>query len=790
MRSHDQQRPPLPTRLTQAEREFYLELRRLVDASGLSLRGLEESTSVAKTESGGSSFFSKSQWQRWLSGHSLPPRKAVKKLAEKLAAEDIEADHVLDLWARAFLPTPYPAEPGGATMRPRQLPVATGQFMGRTAELADLEGLAGQAAAGGGVMVVVIEGTAGVGKTTLTSHLAHRVSDRFPDGQLYVSLRGFDDAGEPMADSEALRGFLEALGVPPGDLPAGTDDQAALYRSLLAGRRVLVVLDNARDARQVRRLLPGSPGCLVLVTSRNQLAGLAAEGAHVQRLGPFSMGEARGLLNNRLGPARVQREPQAADELIRLCARLPLALSVAAAHAAAHPDFPLDVLAGELRSRGLDLLDTGDPATTARTVFSTSYAHLSDSAARMFRLLGIRPGPDISVPAAASLAAIPVEQARKTLDELARAYLVDEYLPGRFTIHDLLHAYAAERAREDEDAAERDAALRRLLDYYLHGMQAAAAAIYPEREVPQPPPRVPVETFASVAQALTWGRAERQAVQSLVAQAARLGRFDAYCWQLPWAMTPLLRRNGLFHDFLASARIALAAAGNLGDAATLGAAHYNYAHASAVLGQVADSGAHLTEAQRWYAEAGDQVGTANTLDGMAQLLLQQGEYVTALDRAKDALALENTIGEPGRIAHAEETIGSIYARLGQHDMAIQHCLRSLDLYRETGSNFRAADTLNVLGFTYRSLGDHDKAITCYLEALATYREAGEKPQMSETLTGLGDAQLAKGDTEAARASWTQALEVLSDLPNADIEPVKARLAHLGGDEPLAEGNGA
>jgi tetratricopeptide (TPR) repeat protein len=779
MRSHDQQRPPLPVRLTQAEREFFRGLRRLVDASGLSLHDLEESTSAATTGSGESSFYSQSQWERWLNGQSLPPRKAVRRLAEKLAAEGIEAGHLAALWARAFLPSSYPAEPGETLTRPRQLPLATRQFTGRTAELAAIEELAGSAVADDEATVIVIEGPAGVGKTTLACHLAHRVSDRFPDGQLYVSLRGFDD--EPMPDGEALRGFLEALGVPPGELPAGPDDQAALYRSLLAGRRVLVVLDNARDARHVRRLLPGSPSCLVLVTSRNQLTGLAAEKAHARLLGPFTMGEARGLLEDRLGAERVQREPQAADELIRLCARLPLALGVAAARAAAQPDSPLGELAGELRSAGLDPLEAGDPATTARTVFATSYASLSDAAARMFRLLSIHPGPDSSVPAAASLAAIPADRARATMEELARAYLVDEYRPGRFTLHDLLHSYATERARGDEDPGEQDAALERLLDYYLHGMAAAAALIYPEQPIPLPPPApgVPVESFDSITQAMEWCLPERQAAQSLVTQAARRGGFDAHCWHLPRAMARLQQRGGFFHDYLACQRIALVAAGNLGDPAVLGFAHFEYAHASAMLGEVADSGAHLKEALQWFTKAGDQVATAKALDGMAQLLAQQGEYVGALERAKEALSLRRALGVPAEIAHAEQTIGFIYAQLGQHDLAIQHCHWSLDLYRDAGSRLRAADTLDVLGRTYLGLGDHGKAIACYLEALAIYREAGDKLSIVAGLTGLGDAQQARGSTEDARASWRQALAILGDLPSADAEPVRARLAHLG-----------
>ena len=472
MRDHNQRRPPLPARLTPAERDFFLELRRLVDAAGLSFRALEESTSSTKSDSGESSFYSKSQWGRWLNGQSLPPRKAVRRLAEILVKEDIEAEHLVDMWGRAFVPNRYPQEPGTAVVRPRQLPATSPLFIGRTTQLEVLTRLVDQVTESTGEVVIVIEGTAGVGKTTLTNHFGHRICDRFPDGQLYVNMRGFDETGRPMTDGEALRGFLDALGVSQDANSVAVDDQAALYRSVLADRRVLVIVDNARDVRQVRRLVPGTPGCLVLVTSRNQLTGLAAEGAQVLRLDPFTMDEARDMLDRRLGPGRIQDEPEAAEELIRLCARLPLALSVAAAYAAAHPNFPLATFASEFRSRALDLLDTGDAATTTRTVFSQSYHHLSETAARMFRLLGIHPGPDIGLPAAASLAAVPVENARKALDELVRAYLVVEHQPARFTFHDLLHAYAAEQARMQENADGLQEAVRRLLDYYLRAMRA------------------------------------------------------------------------------------------------------------------------------------------------------------------------------------------------------------------------------------------------------------------------------------------------------------------------------
>jgi tetratricopeptide (TPR) repeat protein len=782
MSNNDRQRPPLPARLTPAERDFYMELRRLVDAAGLSFRALEESTSTTKSASGESSFYSKSQWGRWLNGQSLPPRKAVRKLAEKLTEEDIAAGHLVDMWGRAFVPNRYPQEPGNALIRPRQLPVTPQHFIGRTTQLDALTRLVDQGTESPGAVVIVIEGTAGVGKTTLTNHFGHRICNRFPDGQLYVNMRGYDETGRPMTDDEALRGFLDALGVSQEANSVAVDDQAALYRSVLADRRVLVILDNASDARQVRRLLPGTPGCLVLVTSRNQLTGLAAEGAHVLRLEPFTMEEARDMLNRRLGSRRVQHEPQAAEDLIRLCARLPLALSVAAAYAAAHPDFPLAVLASEFRNRGLDLLDTGDAATTTRTVFAQSYHHLSQNAARMFRLLGIHPGPDIGLAAAASLAIVPVEEARKALDELARAYLVAEHQPARFTFHDLLRAYAAEQARANESAEALEEAVLRLLDYYLRAMHAGELLVYPARlkvELPQPVPGSLAESFRTDAEALAFSRAERHVVQALVTNAAERGGFDAYCWQIPRAMAPLLARDSLWHDYLASQRIALEAAQNLAEPLSLGYAHYEYAHASALLGNVADSATHLERALEQFAALGDRAAQAMAENGLSQLLEQQGHYAKALEHEKEALRLRRNVGDRSKIAHSEQTIGSIYARLGQYDAALRHCRHALDLTQETGNLLMTADALDVLGRIHLGLGDYDEAKACYLQALAIYREVGGDSNEAAILIGLGDAQLGVGDTAAARDSWQQALKLLEGVPNADEQPVRARLVQLG-----------
>ncbi len=391
------------------------------------------------------------------------------------------------LLARTGQPPDADAEP--AVTVPRQLPTRVPHFAGRAGELALLDGVLDEAASSSaagttGVVISAIGGTAGVGKTALALHWAHRVASRFPDGQLYANLRGFDTGNEGPADpAGVLRGFLDALGVHPERRPADAEGLAGLYRSVLAGRRMLVLLDNAADAAQVRPLLPASPACLVIVTSRRDLAALAArEGARLLQLDVLSELEANELLVTRLGQERAAAEPWAVTELAILCARLPLALSVVVARAAAAPSLPLSSLAAELTELGgrLDALDVGDPAANVRTVLSLSYRHLPEKAARMFRLLGLHPGPDISAAAAASLAGLPVASARVALRDLTRASLLMEVGCGRYAFHDLLRAYAAE---QETPAGEVTGTTRRMLDHYLHAAHQAHRVLYPGREL-------------------------------------------------------------------------------------------------------------------------------------------------------------------------------------------------------------------------------------------------------------------------------------------------------------------
>jgi DNA-binding SARP family transcriptional activator len=443
-------------------------------------------------------------------------------------------------------PATLAAAPG--PLIPQQLPACIAHLAGRADELRQLTALADTAGrTAGAVAISAIGGTAGVGKTALALHWTHRVAARFPDGQLYVNLRGFDPAGAPVDPADALYRFLLAFGLSGSQIPAGVPARAALYRSLLAGKRILVVLDNARDEGQVRPLLPGTNGCLTVVTSRNRLAGLAiAEAATLIGLGTLSGAEATALLAGRIGAARVAAEPESAAELCRLCVHLPLALATTAARAITQPDQPLATLAGELRDTRsrLDVLSTGDAQTDMRAALSVSYRSLAPAPARMFRLLGVHPGPDISGPAAASLAGIQPALAARLLSELTRANLVTEHTPGRFAFHDLLRAYAIELSAA-LGGRRRRSAIGRLLGHYVHTAAAAAMLLNPGRDplpLPPAPPGVTPEYLTGSAQAMAWFVKERAVLLAAGQTAADIG-LDTYARLLALAMEDCLGRD-------------------------------------------------------------------------------------------------------------------------------------------------------------------------------------------------------------------------------------------------------
>jgi DNA-binding SARP family transcriptional activator len=370
---------------------------------------------------------------------------------------------------------PQPFAATGPVPVPAQLPTDLAGFAGRRAELAQLDAMLDPAGRDGGVTAVtVIDGMPGVGKSTLAIHWAHRAARRFPDGQLFLDLRGFDAEGTPTSPLDALGSLLTGLGVAPGRLPADLDARAGMYRSLLTGRRILIVLDNALDAGQAAPLLPAAPGCAAVITSRHQLTGLTLRGARALTVDLPGLDDARDSLRARIGDQRVAAEPRALDDIIARCARLPLAIAVVGARAHSNPEFSLAAIAAELRAAPSPLDAFHDEVTSGlRQIFSWSYRSLSEPAARMLRMLSLHDGGEITAAAAASLAGLPPRRTRELTGELTRGRLLLERQPGRYVLHDLIHAYAAELARDHEPAAEREAALARLLAHYALTAQHA-----------------------------------------------------------------------------------------------------------------------------------------------------------------------------------------------------------------------------------------------------------------------------------------------------------------------------
>jgi transcriptional regulator with XRE-family HTH domain/tetratricopeptide (TPR) repeat protein len=665
-------------------------------------------------------------------------------------------------------------------MVPRQLPGAVARFAGRIAELAVLDRWLEYPSENrvGAVVISAIGGMAGVGKTALALHWAHRVAGRFPDGQLYVNLRGYDPSGQPALPAEVIRTFLGALGVAPERIPADSDGQTGMYRSLLAGRRMLIVADNARDAAQARPLLPGAPGCLVLVTSRSPLTGLAAaDGACVLTLDVPTETEAAELLAARLGADRVAAEPEAVAAIIRLCGRLPLALAVVAARAAAS-GWPLAGLAAELadaRAR-LGALSVNDPTSDVQAVFSWSYAQLSAGAARVFRLLSIHPGPDISAPAAGSLAGLLPSQARAALRELVGVSLITERVPGRYALHDLLRDYAEDRARAGEASTEGRAALHRMLDHYLHAAGAAARALDPVPDLPDlgPPQHgVTPERIADGHHALAWLGAEHKVLLAVIRLAVDHGFVD-HARQLPWTLVTFQDRGGHWHELIASHLAALACAERLGDVAGQARTHRNLGRAQLQLDQTGRARAHLTQAASLSRSLGDRAAEARALLGLSVVFERGLQLPESLACSLQALELARRTGDLALQAKACNNVGYDHAMLGDTRQGLTYCRLALDLY-QVGDPSLEANTWDSLGYIYQQLCDYSEAFTSYQRAIGLFREAGAQYPAAQSLSRLGDAHHAVGDNQAARDAWQQALDILDALAHPGAMPIRNKL---------------
>jgi len=669
-------------------------------------------------------------------------------------------------------------DPAPASRAPRQVPAPPRTFTGRTTELAQLSELT-KVAEGPEATVCAIVGPGGVGKTWIARRWAHGHRSRYPDGQLWADLRGFDPAGPPVPASVVVRGFLDALGVAPEAIPADLDAQTALYRSLVADKRLLIVLDNARDSTHAAPLLTGAAGCTVLVTSRHQLVGLVTtHGARPLALGTLAGDEARQLLAGHLGDHRIAAEPAAVDALVRHCSGLPLALGIVASRAAVHPGLRLAELAAELEdvTTRLDALDGGELAVNVRAALSCSIDSLSPPAARLFALLGVIAGADAALAAIASLAGLPVAATRGLLRRLSAAHLVAEPRPGRWHMHDLVRLYAAEQTGV---LGERSTARRRLLDHYLQTGYAANRMLSPLRDAIEPVPPAPAVSAAPVGdevQAAAWFAAEHANLLAAVSLAADEG-LDTHAWQLAWTMATYLDRYAHWRDQAAVHTVASAAARRLGDRTAQAYALCGLARAQIWLGRYEEARGHLRGALDLLGDATDPAWRGHVHRAFARSHARDGEPRQALVHDEQALALYREAGHRCGQATALNAIGWHRAHLGEAQQALPFCEQALALHRLNGDRQGAATTVDSLGYIHRQLGRHDEAIRCYQQAIQLFDELGDRYEMADTLANLGDTYAAADDPDRARTAWQRAMVMLEEL-GVPTAPLRSKLVPL------------
>lgn len=709
--------------------------------------------------------------RRLESGEIGQPRgDSLRRLADALRLTDQER-------ARLVAP-PQDLRNGTTERRPviRQLPAGLAGFVGRFGQLRELEELLSADDRPKTVVISAISGMAGVGKTALAVHWAHTVADRFPDGQLYVNLRGFDPGDAAVMPARAVRGFLDALGVLPQRIPADTDAQAALYRSLLDGRRMLVLLDNARNADQIRPLLPGSRGCLVVVTSRDRLTGLiATDGAHSMLLDVLTHAEALQLLATRIGTERLAAESGTVEQIIQGCGCLPLALAIVAARAATHPHLPLAALAEQLGHvrQALDALDAGDPASNLRSVFSWSYQRLSLEAQNLFRLLGLHPGPDFTVAAAASLAGIPVAEAGQAMRELLQAHLVAEPKPGRYTLHDLLRAYAVELSPGGDTAA-----VTRLLDHYLHTADHASLRLLPHQEtqsLPAAASGVTSEIITTFDLAWDWFTAEFQVLMAVTRLAAAEAT-TKHPWQLAHTLTVFLDRQGHWLDWVSTQRMALSNAEHLDDLGAQAFSHRSLAAALGHLRRAAEAETHLRRAYELYHSIADAVGQGHCLRHMAKLFEDRGCYVEAVAHSRRSLSCYVAADHLAGKGRALNALGWHLGQLGEHEEALVRCEQALQIGQTLGDRDGQADAWDSLGYNHQRLGNHADAIDCYQHAVELYRHLGWLYEVADSLRNLGDAHQAAHHHDAALGAWREAATVFVQLDHPEAEEMRAKIS--------------
>jgi len=648
----------------------------------------------------------------------------------------------------------------------RTLPRDIAAFTGRQAELARLMGALAETAAGGGVVGIhAIGGMAGVGKTAFAVHAAHRLTGSFPDGQFFLPLHAHTAGQRPVAPADALASLLLTAGVAAQQIPPGLEARAARWRDFAAGKKILLLLDDAAGHDQVRPLLPGTAGSLVLVTSRRRLTAL--EDTAVISLDTLPAEEAATLLARLVARPGIRAADAAVGEITRLCAYLPLAIGMLASQLRHHPARSGAQLAADLAAASDRLALMRAENVTVAAAFGLSYTDLTAGQQRLFRRLGLVPGPGVDAYAAAALDGTSLDAARRCLDELYDQHLITEPAPGRYQLHDLLREHARVLATDD-DPADCDAAVERLLDYYLHTALAADWHIptWDTTVRRRPLVRWPGDApdLSTLGQAAAWLEAERPNLHAAVGYAAASGR-HRHAVQIPAAMGGFLRTHGHWDQAAALHQTALSAARHAGDTPGQAGTLHELGLMGTLTGDYPAAAASLAQAVALYGDIGDRPGQAYALCQLAIVQVVTGDYPAGIASHQQALALARGSGDQGAEACALQTLGFAQQQTGEYLASAANLADALALYHSLGHRLGQAESFNRLGILQTLTGDYPAADANIRQALEIFRDLGDRPYQACALNDLGMVQQLTGDYPAAAASHQQALELFRDLGN-------------------------
>jgi tetratricopeptide (TPR) repeat protein len=668
------------------------------------------------------------------------------------------------------------------TVTPRQLPLVSRYFVGRSAELGKLNELLCES--DGNCMppaIAAINGSGGIGKTALALHWAHREVGAFVDGQLFVDLCGYHSSRSPLESSEALQDFLDALGVSPANIPASVASKAALFRSIVARKKLLIILDNALDAEQIEPLLPGSSTCKTIVTSRNKLAEAVAEhGALSISLNLLSLAESFSMIVNRIGRVRVEAETYETGRLIELCARLPLALAIASAQLYLQPQNTIqsivqDIESADSRVRGLASISSKD----VNAVSASSYNKLNASAAMLFRFISLTPGPDISLYAAASLVGQPVPRTRQILTGLTQANLLEEQYPGRYQFHDLLREYAAEAVGVDS-LVSKQTALDRYFNFYVRSAVEADRYLHPSRDpitVDPVLPGVTVRKVTSYDEAMNWFDSEQLTFINVIRMAAGESRWNS-AWQLAWACSTYLDRKGKWQQWAITQEIALNAAQYLGDRSAGARSKRLLANIYDHLEQPSQALNYGEQALTSFRELGDTSGEARTLRTMSTIYLRLGSYQLAVEGARHALQIYRELGDDYGVANSLSALCAAEDSMGDYIVAQGHGEDAVGIFDDLGERYSLLVALRRLAHVHSARGQNESAIDYQIRALEASRALGNRYLEAALLEDLGDSYLAAGNLREARAALRQGLTCAQSIGAPNVRELAGKIADL------------